>query len=352
LHREDALMRVESFWIAERDGSSPGPDCELSNSDLYLIKRVEKKLMSWKSLLTAGLLCVLATPVFAVPTLSVVPGGTQASSRLNANGDWVWRVDITPTGTGSPLGAELGFRETVAASELKSVTVGTTNFDTPNPGTQIFTWEVLTDVDPGAGVNMKPVGVQANCPAGCQINGAAAGVVTGTLDEIFAALGSIDFATAGAKTYLTIVTEGPGTANGHSLQTNLQWLGKYGTGSANGRIAEIVGGVAGNNDTFSGSVGFTAFGGDSDLNGHVDGFDVTPFLLGFQAGTGKWFNGDYTGDGNVNGFDTTELLLGLQNHPGSGAGLVVASSVPEPATLSLLALGLLAWFGRRIRKVA
>ena len=57
--------------------------------------------MSWKSLVSAGLLCVLASPAFAVPTLHVESGG------LNASGDWIWNVSITPTGTTSPVAAEL-----------------------------------------------------------------------------------------------------------------------------------------------------------------------------------------------------------------------------------------------------
>lgn len=284
--------------------------------------------MSWKSLVTASLLCVIASPAFAVPALSVVKGGTEATGHLNANGEWVWSVEITPTGVGSPLAAELGFRETVANSELLTATKNAGNWDTDNPGTQIFAWETLTDVDPGAGVNMRPVGLQTNLPT----------------DEVFSALGSIDFGTAGAKQYITLTSQGPATGAGRSLTTTIQWLGKYGAGTDKGRIAEIVGGVAANTDTYSGSVSYTALAGDTNLDDHRNSFDVTPFLLGFAVGTGKWFNGDFTGDGLVNSFDTTELLIGQAAGPiGSGSG----SAVPEPASLTLLALGVLALFGRR-----
>src|SRR5688572_31349527 len=110
--------------------------------------------MSWKSLLSAGLVCVLASPVLAVPALTVTNQG------LNAAGNWVWRVQVAPTnpipGTSTPLAAELGFRETTASELLGATRVNpTTNFDTVNPGTQIFTWEA-----PGSGTNNKPEGLQ------------------------------------------------------------------------------------------------------------------------------------------------------------------------------------------------
>ena len=64
--------------------------------------------MSWKSLVTASLLCVLASPAFAVPTLSITSGG------LDASGNWVWNVAITPTATGTPMATELGFTTNTA----------------------------------------------------------------------------------------------------------------------------------------------------------------------------------------------------------------------------------------------
>src|SRR3954469_3829889 len=103
--------------------------------------------MSWKSLVTAGLFCVLASPVLAVgPTLSVSKGGTQASGNLDDNGNWVWKVQVTPDlttpsgtwpdGTGTPMAAELGF--TSSKSGTTAAVVGGSAFDTANPGKKIF----------------------------------------------------------------------------------------------------------------------------------------------------------------------------------------------------------------------
>src|SRR6186997_668090 len=99
--------------------------------------------MSWKSLITAGLFCLLASPAFAVgPTESIVKGGTFASNYLDVNGDWVWKVQITPDQTivpdttGTPMAAELGF--TSSKGGATAAVVGGSPFDTGNPGKKIF----------------------------------------------------------------------------------------------------------------------------------------------------------------------------------------------------------------------
>src|SRR3954453_19607022 len=101
--------------------------------------------MSWKSLVTAGLFCILASPAFAAPTVTVVKGGSQANGNLDANGNWVWTVQITPDqtlvtgGTGPPLAAELGFTSNKNIVNVSNATPSV--FDTNNPGTTIFGWE-------------------------------------------------------------------------------------------------------------------------------------------------------------------------------------------------------------------
>src|SRR6187455_1229139 len=95
--------------------------------------------MSWKSLVTAGLLCVVASPVFAAPGLTVTSGG------LNAQGNWVWNVQVSSSLASTPLATELGFKSnqrdlmpTVGATRTNPGT----NFDNLNPGNPIFAWQV------------------------------------------------------------------------------------------------------------------------------------------------------------------------------------------------------------------
>src|SRR5690349_20927666 len=241
--------------------------------------------MSWKSLVTAGLLCVLASPAFAAPNVGLVAGGNTASGHLDANNNWVWTVQVTPDlnlmpagdTSGTPVAIELGFTssasgETGNANPLNAgqgnlVSANqagageTTNFDTPNPGKQIFGWEAAGTCN----ANGNPCGIQTN---------------SGT-KQVFAALGSAIFTTAGAKSALDITTKGPAVnLNNTVTKSTITVSGAYG---GNGRVAQITGGTSGGPyttgpfDTFGGaSYTFTmqARGGDTELNGTNDFTDI------------------------------------------------------------------------------
>jgi hypothetical protein len=135
------------------------------------------------------------------------------------------------------MAVELGFRLT-GAPLVSATNINPAEWDTPNPGTLIFGWETLTDLDPGPGVNNRPVGLQSN---------------TAT-SEIFVAYGSIDFTTPGAKPFLKILAQGP--LSGHPT-SNIQWLGVYAVGQ--GRISQLINGGAsgGNFDIYSGNASQT-----------------------------------------------------------------------------------------------
>jgi hypothetical protein len=189
--------------------------------------------MNTKTFGFAAMLCAIVSPTFAAPTVTAVPDGVQA-------GNWKWTFDITPDlalvpdSSGTPIAVEFGFRLTGA--QLLSATIADpVAFDTPNPGKKIFGWETS---DPFNSQNAD--GLQANLATG----------------EIFAAYGSANFTVPGPKHFLTITASGPPTY----LSSTLQWLGVYGIGSHNGRIAQITGGFSGgpyttgNFDTFAGSM--------------------------------------------------------------------------------------------------
>jgi hypothetical protein len=333
--------------------------------------------MSWKSLVTTGLLCVLASPVFAAPNMAIVStGGTTgtggSSGHLDTNGNWIWTVQVTPDlnlmpagdVSGTPVAAELGFTTSSTRSgdvpnQGKALSASQTaaelaNFDTLNPGKSIF-------------------GFESN--AGCNANGNPCGIQVGGAgsNQVFAALGSVTFTTAGAKSALDVIGQRPAVTPGNIVTTaTIAVSGAYG---GNGRLAQITGGTSGGPyttgpfDTFGGasySYTMTAKGGDADLNGTDNAADFTAVLNHFNvtppAGGWKWNEGDFTGDGLVNAADFTMVLNGF-NVPafnytvgpvspgaGSGGGLSSGSAVPEPASVALIGLAMLGGLGLFGRK--
>jgi hypothetical protein len=269
--------------------------------------------MNAMKLACASVLCFVTSPVFADPEMSVVLDRFQGDN-------WVWRVDIipdfelVPPGAGTPVAVELGFR--LSGAPLVSVTnINPTEWDFSNPGSVIFGWEVLY---PGA--NNHPVGIEANC-AGCSIinpapsGGPAATLVSGTANEIFAAMGSVSFTTPGPKPLLEIMTAGPSTS-GASFST-IEWLGAY---DGNARIAQIIPDGAGN---------FTIIAG------------IAPDLATAVAMVGTVSAADYVvwrkRDGSQEGYDAWRTNFGA---PSSGTSLS-AATVPELTSSSLLILGVI-----------
>ena len=82
--------------------------------------------------------------------------------------------------------------------------------------------------------------------------------------------------------------------------------------------------------------------GDANLNGYVDDDDLSWLLANWNTGT-TWGEGDFDGDGYVDD-DDLNLLLSNWN---VGTPPMGESPIPEPATLSLLALGGLAMICRK-----
>lgn len=289
--------------------------------------------MSWKILVSAGLLCVVVSPAFAAPTLTVDLVRSGGLPVLDASGNWQWAVSVSPDATlftnsgpsgtppntlGGSVAVELGFTAATVNGNLVGVTKNATNFPSDNPGTPI-----------GAGF---PVNTNTTA-TGVQILGNNASVNLGST-----------FFTAGTPQQVAIITtKGPSSTG--SLSTNLSWSGAY---SGNGRIAQA--GV--NNDTFSGSLTKTVLGGDVNLNGTVNIADFGILQTNFNQSGKHWQDGDINGNGTVNiadfGILQTNFNQTLPPAPGGGAG--VGGAVPEPGSMVLLAIGSLFLIARKFRR--
>ena len=153
-------------------------------------------------------------------------------------------------------------------------------------------------------------------PVSCDFNGDAACTVT----DVDLLVGEI---IAGTNN-LTFDINSDGVVNQDDLN---QWLGD--AAAANGKGAPYL-------------------VGDANLDGQVDAPDLNALGTNWQGSPNTWSGGDFNASGNVDAADLNPLGINWQQMiPMPAAG----SSVPEPATLCLLGLGI-GWFflGSRRRR--
>lgn len=268
--------------------------------------------MSWLKMSCVASLCaLLAAPALAAPSVTVDLVRSGGVPVLNSSGQFQYLVSVTPDtalftnpadtpdkGNGGSTAVDLMLTFTGRAPQ--SATKNATNFDTDIPGLGTASWLTLTDVDPGAATNNRPVGLQTSTAN----------------NQVYAALGSVFFTTGGAKDALTAIVAGPVAGN---LTTSVSWAGT---------VYQAGAGTA-----VSGSTSLTVKGGDANLSGFVQVTDLG-ILATNWLGTGKnWSTADFSGDGVVNVTDLGILATNWQ-----GTGTLVAASVPEPATFALLAI--------------
>ena len=100
--------------------------------------------------------------------------------------------------------------------------------------------------------------------------------------------------------------------------------------------------------------------GDANLDGKVDTSDFVTLGLHFGQTTNSWGLGDFNYDGVVNALDFNAIATNfgsavipdapLDGSPLGGSPVGLGSLVPEPGSLSLLALGAATLTARRRRR--
>lgn len=307
--------------------------------------------MSWKSIVITGLLCVVASPVLAVPSITAKP------TYSAANGGIMWEVQVTQDGNNS-LALELPIVLQGFTGSFTTFLNNAAGGDKTN-GAANSTW-YYNETAAGSGtVIWNTTGNPTNAANETQNTGN--NPFTGTITEglqidtagkrLFAALGSsINLPDADA------VAAGKQVATLHILTSDgqLSWT--------NAIVAEN-----GTNNTITGKVG-SVVRGDMNGNGARNFLDVSPFGTALSnpanyatqfPGLDRIARGDMNGNGALNFLDVAGFGNCLSNpatciaNPvvgaGSGSEAVGSSAVPEPASLVLLLLSAVAGVGLRRR---
>lgn len=101
-------------------------------------------------------------------------------------------------------------------------------------------------------------------------------------------------------------------------------------------------------ETSNGEIG--TFAGDVNLDGTVNVLgDAFPLVGNLNTAATSWSQGDFNADGTVNVLGDAFLLVGNLNKSNVGGAAPSTSSVPEPGSLSLLALVSMGVVARRRR---
>lgn len=280
--------------------------------------------MSFKSFTcTVAACCLMAAPAVAVPSLTVSNGGTNGGNQL-------WSVFVAadpalfpiqaPTTSGS-VAVEMGF---MFDGTIVGSTVNTGFFNGTFDGVPVEN----VGNNPFTGTETFGTTLSAN--------------YSGTVDGLFAALGSDLFTNATPVLALTIETQG--------LGGTLMWGGQTvvpadgGPSYMGGRLAQE--GI--NHDGIMGSLQIGGFIlGDLNNDGSVNTLDIDPFVLlltnpaGYAAafpGVDPVAVGDINLDTSVNTLDIDPFVALLTSGSLTNGG----GAVPEPSTVALAGIALVA----------
>jgi hypothetical protein len=144
------------------------------------------------------------------------------------------------------------------------------------------------------------------------------------------------------------------TSQTQAVTSNLTTIGVATASQVKGIAATATATFAGQTVTGSDTLAMYTYGGDANLDGKINVDDYTRIDFNVPLGSSGWYNGDFNYDGKINVDDYTIIdfnvgIQGAQFPTGAGGGLNGLSAVPEPASISILALGATAMLRRRRR---
>ncbi len=297
--------------------------------------------MSWKSIVITGLLCVLASPVLAAPTVNV----TSSYNATTDNIEFILTVHQDTTNSlaiEAPLtlvpdttGFAVGLRGNSSTSE-------TTNSAGDNNGTAAQTWYYNVDTN-GTTKLWNSQNDMANLTQNNGNNPFSASITDGLwLDtagnRLFAALGSDVNMPSPVKTLHIASNDGVLNwtdllvAENGALQSTL--TGKYSSilkGDMNGNGSVNFGDLAGFGLWLTNQAGYNA------ANPGLDGAARADMN---NNGAGNF--GDLAGFGScLTSPATCPVREQMGVTPGAGSGSIGGGAVPEPASAVLVLMGLL-----------
>jgi PEP-CTERM motif len=274
--------------------------------------------MFWKSITCTAIVCALAVPVWAAPTVTVTP------SANGGNIDWAVSVtpDVTEFQANTPLAVELDFQFTGTIMNFAPNTSFWNVSPIDNVGNNPFTGTVTATT-----LDTAPANDTLFVAAGSELYAAATAQLLGTITTMGAAGGTLSWGNR------NVTPSGGGPAYTSSR------IAQYSTATSNSK----------NFDGNTGSVTFPTGGctlaGDFSCNMSVENADLTLLLNNWSKTvppTPTGWNGPAPTAPAVDNDELTALLNTWGQTQGGGSVAATGTTVPEPASFALVGLVLAA----------
>jgi fibronectin-binding autotransporter adhesin len=267
-------------------------------------------------------------------TIGNSPTGALGVSKSGA-GKWILAGATTYAGPTSVSAGTLVLGQSQTTTSAVTVTGGTLEL-AAGGGTRVLKTPTYTVSGTGK-IDIK----DGKLISGNALGTEAGGTYSGVLGDI-------------QRAYVGGAWTGPGLTS--SLAAGTTSIGAISASQKFGIGATDTAVFAGQTVTGAQTLAMYTYGGDANLDGFVSGDDYSAIDFNIATpGADSWSNGDFNYDGIISGDDYSVIdfnivAQGAAFPTGASAGLSGVTAVPEPASMSVLALGAAALLGRRRRR--